>query len=73
MRMNRKALWLVSILIGLSFAGMLYIQARYMVDMVNMSRDQFSAAVSRSLDQASRAMERRETFSYLQRIAFDDG
>lgn len=53
---------------GLSFLVLLVLQSRYAESMVRMRREQFSETVCRSLDQASRDMERAETFRYLQQV-----
>lgn len=71
--MTRKMMWLVSVVIGIAFAGLLFVQYRYMTGMVKMRQDQFSDAVTRSLHMSSRALERKETFTYLQRMANDNG
>ncbi|MCF0193895.1 MAG: HAMP domain-containing histidine kinase [Bacteroidaceae bacterium] len=71
--MNKKFVWIATILTALSFAALLLIQMRYMMHMVRMNRERFAQSVMRSLDQASHAMERRETFEYLKKVASDDG
>ncbi|MBQ5373829.1 MAG: two-component sensor histidine kinase, partial [Bacteroidaceae bacterium] len=53
---------------GTSFLVLLYLQMRYADTMVKMRRDQFDETVYRSLDQASRELERMETFTYLQSV-----
>ena len=53
---------------GLSFVVLLVLQSRYAKSMVRMRREQFDETVCRSLDQASRDMERAETFRYLQKV-----
>ena len=71
--MNKKFVWIATILTTLSFAALLFVQMRYMMSMVRMNRERFAQAVMNSLDQASHAMERRETFEYLKQVASADG
>ena len=47
---------------------LLYLQFRYAEAMVRMRVEQFDENVFRSLDQASRDLERAETIDYLQEI-----
>lgn len=53
---------------GSSFLVLLYLQMQYARTMVRMRSEQFDESVFRSLDQASRNLERAETFSYLQSV-----
>ena len=55
-------------LVGVSFLVLLYLQGSYATAMVNMRTEQFDENVRRSLDQASRDMERAETVRYLQTV-----
>lgn len=50
------------------FMALLYLQFRYAEAMVRMRVEQFDENVFRSLDQASRDLERAETIDYLQEI-----
>lgn len=47
---------------------LLYLQGKYANDIVRMRREQFDENVFRSLDQASRDLERSETFEYMQTV-----
>ena len=66
--MKRSVLWMISIGIGVSFVALLMLQAQYTGMMVKMRKDQFDENVKRSLDQASRDLERNETFNYLEGV-----
>ncbi len=67
--MKRTTIALISIVIGLSFFGLLMLQARIVQAMATMRKGQFDEAVFRALDQTSRDLERNETFRYLQQAA----
>lgn len=67
--MKKSTIWIVSIIIGVSFIGLLYLQMRYIRQMVKMRKEQFDESVIRSLDQASRNLEQNETFRYLEQIS----
>lgn len=56
---------------GVSFLGLLYLQMRYIEQMVEMRKEQFSKSVIRSLNQASQNLEQNETFRYLEKIVND--
>ncbi|MBQ1974151.1 MAG: HAMP domain-containing histidine kinase [Paraprevotella sp.] len=71
--MKRSTIWIISIIMGASFLGLLYLQMNYLEKMVTMRKEQFDDSVLRSLDQASRDLERNETFRYLEKIANKSG
>lgn len=66
--MKRRGYIIVGVLVTLLFVGLLALQGRYTSTMVKMRRDQFDENVKRSLDQASRDLERRETENYLKDV-----
>ncbi|MBP5196927.1 MAG: HAMP domain-containing histidine kinase [Bacteroidaceae bacterium] len=66
--MKRWLIWTISILMVSCFMALLYLQFRYAEAMVRMRVEQFDENVFRSLDQASRDLERAETIDYLQEI-----
>lgn len=47
---------------------LLYLQLRYAKTMISVRREQFNESVLRSLDAASRDLERNETMAYLQEV-----
>lgn len=53
---------------GASFLVLLCMQMQYAQTMLRMRRDHFDETIFRSLDQASRELERTETFHYLQKV-----
>lgn len=75
--MKRSTIWLISLVIGISFFGLLFLQGRIIEAMVKMRKEQFDESVFRALDQTSRDLERNETFRYLESVAeqtrFDTG
>ena len=64
--MKKSTIWILGIVMGLSFLSLLYLQVSYIEEMVKMRREQFDESVQRSLDQASRNIELMETKSYLE-------
>ncbi len=66
--MKRSYILTICLLIGISFLVLLYLQGKYATAMVRMREEQFDENVLRSLDQASRDLERAETFRYLQSV-----
>ena len=67
--MKRTTIWLISLVIGISFFGLLFLQGRIIGAMVKMRKEQFDETVFRALDQTSRDLERNETFRYLEAVA----
>ena len=53
---------------GVCFIILLYLQLRYARTMMSIRREQFNENVLRSLDIASRNMERNETMLYLREV-----
>ena len=66
--MKRSYILIICLLIGISFLVLLYLQGKYATAMVKMREEQFDENVLRSLDRASRDLERKETFRYLQTV-----
>lgn len=66
--MKRSYIWCICVVIGVSFLALLYLQSRYATAIVRMRRQQFEENVFRSLNQASRDLEKAETFRYLQSV-----
>ncbi len=65
--MKKSTIWAISIVMGLSFLGLLYLQFSYVEEMVKMKKEQFDESVNRSLYQASRNLEMNETKRYLEK------
>ena len=71
--MKRTTIALISLVIGISFFGLLLLQGRIITSMVKMRKEQFDETVLRALDQTSRDLERNETFRYLEKVATQTG
>ncbi|MBP5772269.1 MAG: HAMP domain-containing histidine kinase [Bacteroidaceae bacterium] len=71
--MKRTTIGIISLIIGISFFGLLFLQGRIVKAMVKMRKEQFDESVFRALDQTSRDMERNETFRYLEMVAEQTG
>ena len=66
--MKRSYIWLICVFVCIAFISLLYLQGRYAKEMVRMRQEQFDENVLRSLDQASRDLEKAETYRYLQTV-----
>ncbi len=69
--MKRIYIWIICISVGISFVSLLYLQGRYADAFIRIRKEQFDESVFRSLDQASRDLERAETFRYLQKVLLE--
>ncbi len=63
--MKKSTIWLLAIIMALTFIGLLYIQIMYMENMIKMRDEQFTEAVKRSLYAVSNSLELDETQRYL--------
>ncbi|NDV66949.1 sensor histidine kinase KdpD [Bacteroides sp. 224] len=63
--MKKSTIWILGIVMGLSFLSLLYLQVRYIEEMVRTHNDQFDASVKRSLYQVSKNIEYDETLKWL--------
>lgn len=63
--MKKSTIWLLVLIMGLTFIGLLYLQISYMDAMVKMRNEQFNEAVKRSLYRVSKSLEWEETRRYL--------
>ena len=64
--MKKKTIWIIAIIMGLSFLGLLLLQLNYIEEMAEMKKEQVDESVNRALYQASRNMELNETLRYLE-------
>ena len=64
--MKKSTIWILGIVMGLSFLSLLYLQVSYIEEMVDMRRGQFEENVNRSLVQSVRNLELVETQKYLE-------
>ena len=65
--MKKRTIWIIAIVMGLSFVGLLLLQLSYIEEMAKMKKEQFDESVNRSLYQASRNLEMNETLRYLEK------
>jgi two-component system phosphate regulon sensor histidine kinase PhoR len=65
--MKKSTIWIIAIVMGLSFVGLLWLQLSYIEEMAKMKKEQFDESVNRSLYQASRNLEMNETLRYLEK------
>ena len=71
--MKRSYIWLICLIVCIAFISLLYLQGSYAKAMIRMRQEQFDENVLRSLDQASRELEKAETFRYLQAVLSQHG
>lgn len=64
--MKKSTIWILTIIMALTFCGLLYVQIMYMENMIKMRHEQFSEVVKRSLYTVSTTLERDETKHYLE-------
>lgn len=65
--MKKRTIGTIAIIMGVSFLALLYLQVKYIQEMVEMKKEQFDESVNRSLYQASRNLELNETLRYLEK------
>lgn len=68
-RMKKSTIWLLTIVMCVTFGGLVYVQIMYMDKMTKMRNQQFSENVKRSLAEVSAFLERQETMRYLEEDA----
>jgi two-component system phosphate regulon sensor histidine kinase PhoR len=64
--MKKSTIWILEIAMGLSFLGLLYMQASYIGETVKMRNEQFDESVKRSLYEVSKNLEYDETKRWLE-------
>ena len=64
--MKKSIIWLLTVLMALTFMGLLYIQIIYMESIMRMRDDQFTEGVRRSLYAVSSLLEQDETKFFLE-------
>jgi len=65
--MKKKTIWTIAIIMGFSFLALLFLQLKYIQEMVDMKKEQFDESVNRALYQAARNLELNETLRYLEK------
>lgn len=63
--MKKSTIWILGIVMGLSFLSLLYLQISYIEEMVKMRNEQFDEAVKRALMAASKEVESAEVERWL--------
>lgn len=63
--MKKSTIWILGIVMGLSFLSLLYLQISYIEEMAKMRNEQFDASVKRALMAASRDVELEEVDRWL--------
>lgn len=64
--MKKSTIWILAILMGLTFMGLLSMQISYMKNMIRMREDQFAEGVKRSLYAVTTMLEQDETRYFLE-------
>lgn len=64
--MKKSIIWFLTVIMALTFIGLLYVQIMYMHNMVRMRDDQFAEGVKRSLYAVSTELEQEETRHFLE-------
>lgn len=59
--MKKSTIWVIAVVMGISFLALLSLQAKYFEEVINMRKEQFETSVTRSLYQAARNLELNET------------
>ena len=68
--MKKHTIWLLAIIMGITFASLLYMQVLYMKNIVSLRDEYFSQGVKRSLYEVSRMLEKSETRKFLMNDVF---
>lgn len=63
--MKKSIIWLIAVIMAITFAGLLYLQVMYMKNVVKLRDEYFSQGVKRSLYEVSAALEKNETRRFL--------
>ena len=69
--MKKSTIWILGIVMGLSFLCLIYMQVRYIEEMVRMRNEQFDESVKRSLYRVSKHAELAETERWLMKDITD--
>ncbi len=67
--MKKSQIWLLTVVMAITFGALLYFQIMYLENMVKMRDGQFSESVMRSLYSTSGYLERQETLHFLEEDA----
>lgn len=64
--MRKSSIWVLGLIMALSFMSLLYLQVVYVEEMIKTRREQFDSAVRSSLDMVAKDVEYNETLKWLQ-------
>ena len=64
--MKKSTIWFLTIIMALTFVGLLYVQISYMKNMISMRNDQFAEGVKRSLYTVTTSLEQDEAKHFLE-------
>ncbi len=64
--MKKSLIWILTIVMAITFGALLYFQIMYLENMVKMREEQFSEGVMRSLNATSEFLDRQETLHFLE-------
>ena len=59
--MKKSTIWIIASVMGVFFLTLLFLQAKYFEEVINMRKEQFDESVTRSLYQTARNLELNET------------
>lgn len=66
--MKKSTIWSIAIAIGISFLTLIFLQTKYLQEVIHMRKEQFDESVIRSLSQTARNLELYETKSDLEEL-----
>lgn len=66
--MKKSTIWGITIAIGISFLTLIFLQTKYLQEVIHMRKEQFDESVIRSLSQTARNLELYETKSDLEEL-----
>ena len=64
--MRKSTIWLLACVMAFAFAGLLFLQVKYVSIILKKSSEQFNETVKRSMHQVSKNLELDETARYLE-------
>lgn len=64
--MRKSTIWLLAVVMAFAFAGLLFLQVKYVSIILKKSSEQFNETVKRSMHQVSKNLELDETARYLE-------
>lgn len=64
--MRKSTIWIIGIVMGITFVALLFLQLIYIDSMVKMKKEQFDESVNSALSKAARNQELNETLGYLE-------